>query len=849
MNSFLHPLRRHFQDIRRRPLSYLVPVLPLLGSIAFFALLGKETNRWLDLNFTYAILWLTLVVAVSGLVLSLPWLKSALLRVRADFPAWVHLLPLVMAITATFFVAQHVEPRHRIQSDESGLLSNARSMEYLGKAGSCDEGYFSSEGLDCISLVQNFKTKSVPFFFSLIQSPEYPQGLASGVVFGTTLALLIPTAILLFLALLIYSRSPWIATVATALFLSHPTVLFQFHSASVEPWYLFFAAAAGLVFAALRQELAAGPPAANRSRWFPLAPLALIAALIAFAAQTRQESLASFGFILAPLWLHAALKRGEKTFFFAALSIFILPVLWLVYAYRGYDFQAGDNQAHGIGNLVEHARIAWNVMTTAPQAGELVVPFVAAHLWIAAFGLLYTVLQAVRREALSIRLLWFLLLALPQTLVILENVSGDMTIEINQRYSLVFIPLIALMGAQGLRVLHDGVALLPLQRARPAVQVGLLVLVCGLTWARTASYESSFERNIMYSRNHLTNEEQVIRDWYQGQAPDSARLFVYARPWHFVAYGQSAIHYRTWQNMSLQRRQQLAEQYGDEIYYVRGMDCWDRETWHPKAVEQRIGEVCDRFERSNPLQPVHRERVTGDFDVEVARLGATPLSVGGPVKLGELAITLLDRSLRLQARVIQCDPEKSLEWVLGGHRQPWDCTSGELQMDLPSTPGLAHLQLRDSDDSVVWSRVILHPAESVMPLTDLRPVFAKVGWKELQINRSVDGHVLTVDGSRYQLGLGAHAPGRVSFRLPPGYERLQSGYGLDDEEVGGDGAVFKVFGDGELLWQSGTVLHGRIELVDVDITGVERIDLVTEAGGNNHYDHTNWITPILLDTR
>jgi hypothetical protein len=848
MTSFLQPVRFNLDQFRRQPLSFLLPLLPLLGVIVLFLLFSNEQNRDFDINFSYPVLWLTLAIGLVGGVLSLPSLATTLATVWHRHKAWVLVIPLLAAIAATAFVAEHVEPRHRVQSDEAGLLSNARSMEYNGKAASCDQGYFSETELDCIALVQNFKAKAVPFFFSLIQQPEFPHGMTDAIVFATTLSLLIPTAMLMFLALLVYTRSNWLATLTTVLFLAHPTVLFQFHSASVEPWYVFFAAFAAFALVSLNEQLAAAAGASRTARFQPLALLGLIAALVAFAAQTRQESLVSLSFILAPLLLHRALTLRDKLFFFGSLAVFILPVLWLIFAHRGYNMQAGANQTHGLGNLLEHLPIAWQVMTTPTENGELVMPFLANHMWLAALGFVYTLVQVVRKDELSIRVLWFFLLALPQTLVILQTVSGDMTIEINQRYSVVFIPLIAVMAAQGTRILLHLPALITNPKLRRLFEPGALLLISVVLLAQTASYHQSFADNIMYSRNFLAEEDEALRNWIELNDEHAPRLWIYSRPWHLVGYGRSSIHYNSWQRMKPELRQQLAERFNQQVYYVRGMDCWDSRNWHPKAVEDRITGDCERFERSNALHLAHRERMKNSYDLEVFQLDFSSNPIAGRLRIMDLAAEALDDQIRLTGQVNDCGGRSGLVWAWGNTRHEWQCKAGQLEATFASTPGLYLLQMLNDGDQSTWSRVVLHPGAGVTPLTDLDPVFAEVGWAQLQTNRSNGGNPLTVGHSQYPSGLGAHARSIVSYVLPQGYSRLQTGYGLDDEEVGGDGAIFKVFGDGRLLWESNKVVHGQVHYADLDIASVSKIDLVTEPGEDNRYDHTNWIMPTLLAT-
>ncbi|MFF8594999.1 NPCBM/NEW2 domain-containing protein [Streptomyces sp. NPDC015220] len=105
-----------------------------------------------------------------------------------------------------------------------------------------------------------------------------------------------------------------------------------------------------------------------------------------------------------------------------------------------------------------------------------------------------------------------------------------------------------------------------------------------------------------------------------------------------------------------------------------------------------------------------------------------------------------------------------------------------------------------------------------------------------------DGHPLSLGGTTYAKGIGAHADSDIEFWLGGRCSSLTATVGIDDEIDGYGGVSFSVVADGRTLWSSPT-LSGRSDPlpVDVPLTGARHVHLVvTDTDGTKSGDHGDW---------
>ncbi|AOP47760.1 NPCBM/NEW2 domain-containing protein [Streptomyces lydicus] len=121
------------------------------------------------------------------------------------------------------------------------------------------------------------------------------------------------------------------------------------------------------------------------------------------------------------------------------------------------------------------------------------------------------------------------------------------------------------------------------------------------------------------------------------------------------------------------------------------------------------------------------------------------------------------------------------------------------------------------------------------------------GWGPVGLNRSIDGHPLTIQGTSYTEGLGAHAPSEITYHLGGACSALSVDVGIDDE-VGANGSVvFQIYRDGTKVADSGLMTVDQpAKHLTADLTGGSEMRLVVTDGGNgNNSDHADWAGPLI----
>jgi hypothetical protein len=811
---------------------FLVYLAPNIGH--------KETIRQLDLNLPIPLFCVQFALAIVLLVVLNKDLREWF---RGILPAKAFsILALAFAVAVSIFAATQIEARHRVQSDESVFMSVAQNMFYNHESGTCNQGLFSDGKLECTSKSNSFKTKGLSFLY-YIGMPLFGNDLHW--IFNLELLMLPLAFLLMFFAIVAWTRQPLLAFFASLLLALQPTVLFQFRAMSVEPLYIFLSALSLLVFkwAFDRNTV---------KHW------ALLALILAFFAQTRQETaFCLFAFIIFALPKLLDSKDYKAPTFFVTLSLFSVPALLTISYFQGFGFQGGEYEAHG--HFIEDLLKNWEIMTKPlNDNGELSNPFLSYFNYLFALGAAYLLFRAFydlrKKDFFYLEVLAFLVIYHLQTYVILENVSGDFGIEINQRYSLVMLPSMAFVAALPIAHFVETIVKTSLDSksknaGRFTVLAAIVVAVVLSGW--TAHYKPDFNKNIMYNRNHLTIEEHEILAWLK-EMPAKNRLFIYGRPWHFVGYGISSIHYDQARKMNDNAIKDLMQKY-DEVYYIRGLDCWDSQTYHKKAVEHRIATTCDVFEKEMELEGVKNILITNNYWVQIAKfLGrksydpSKMITVGVP-EMNDTALVLSInlKDSRTEARQWTYKVDLNDRILVEGHYE-----AGSLQVSVPKdsvSTGYNKIvyTVKDQNEKVIGTieDYYFNAKDGALALNGVKFESHKQAWGSLHTNESIDGNKMTVNGKRFKFGYGTHAASETVFNLEGKFNTFSMQYGLDDESLCSNGVKIQVLGDDKVLAETEFFKAGFLGTLSTEIKDIQKITIKSIANGSIDCAHVDLINP------
>ena len=811
---------------------FLVYLAPNIGH--------KETIRQLDLNLPIPLFCVQFALAIVLLAV-----------LNKDFREWFRgilpakafsIMALAFAVAVSIFAATQIEARHRVQSDESVFMSVAQNMFYNHESGTCNQGLFSDGKLECTSKSNSFKTKGLSFLY-YIGMPLFGSDLHW--IFNLELLMLPLSFLLMFFAIVAWTRQPLLAFFASLLLALQPTVLFQFRAMSVEPLYIFLSALSLLVFkwAFDRNTI---------KHW------ALLALILAFFAQTRQETaFCLFAFIIFALPKLLDTKDYKAPTFFVTLSLFSVPALLTISYFQGFGFQGGEYEAHG--HFIEDLLKNWEIMTKPlNDNGELSNPFLSYFNYLFALGAVYLLFRAFydlrKKDFFYLKVLAFLVIYHLQTYVILENVSGDFGIEINQRYSLVMLPSMAFVAALPIAHFVETIVKTSLDSksknaGRFTVLAAIVVAVVLSGW--TAHYKPDFNKNIMYNRNHLTIEEHEILAWLK-EMPAKNRLFIYGRPWHFVGYGISSIHYDQARKMSPNALNDLMKKF-DEVYYIRGLDCWDSQTYHKKAVEHRIATTCDVFEKEMELEGVKNILVTNNYWVQIAKfLGRKSydpskiITVSAPEMVDTALVLGIDlKDSRTEARQWTYKVDMNDRVLVEGHYE-----AGALQVSVPKDSVITGYNkitysVKDPNGKVLGTieDYYFNAKDGALALNGVKFESHTQAWGSLHINESIEGNKMTVNGKRFKFGYGTHAASETVFNIEGKFNTFSMQYGLDDESLCSSGVKMQVLGDGRVLAETEFFKAGFLGTLTADIKDIQKLTIKSIANGSIDCDHVDIINP------
>jgi alpha-galactosidase len=96
-----------------------------------------------------------------------------------------------------------------------------------------------------------------------------------------------------------------------------------------------------------------------------------------------------------------------------------------------------------------------------------------------------------------------------------------------------------------------------------------------------------------------------------------------------------------------------------------------------------------------------------------------------------------------------------------------------------------YLVVKDGGDNIDWDHAdwinpMLYNDKDSLSLTSLKWKSASAGWSNVQMNASVSGGKLIVDGKNYEEGIGTHANSVIEFDIPQGFTKFKAMAGVDE---------------------------------------------------------------------
>jgi len=141
-----------------------------------------------------------------------------------------------------------------------------------------------------------------------------------------------------------------------------------------------------------------------------------------------------------------------------------------------------------------------------------------------------------------------------------------------------------------------------------------------------------------------------------------------------------------------------------------------------------------------------------------------------------------------------------------------------------------------------WEWIGDHP-----PISFEHTAMLALGWT-FRIDRNVLGGPLTIDGERFERGVGVHSRSSLTYDLQGAYREFVASFGIDDDSGPYADATAIILVDGKRRHVQEHVRRGeRHGPLRVDVARAKRIELVVDFGDNGDMqDRFDWIEAALI---
>lgn len=829
MNTLLPLKRNDFVNIA------LTCLLLASAFLAFF-LVDTSVAKNFDRDYGFWVQVTVVVITLIGLGVNLPSLTKLFIQNQPRPIFWLGCLMIVTLVGV--FGSQEIELQHRVLSDESSWESMGIQMFYNQRAGVCNQGIFTNDGLNCIEEVNNFKGKTTGILYWLLFQFLEPNR-DSALLLNFPLFLL--SLVFLFYGSWLIFKRPWVA-LSAALFLgTMPKMLFQSRTATTEVAYVFFFSLLLVIIPLLQKE---------NLKW---KHTLLVLPLLGLLAGTRQETLFSFiPFVLiyAPLWRQSPLGLPS---FIMGMMVVCFPIVVTIAAYKGFKFQGGEYEPHSFYNLFRNFWDNINVMLNLEPGyqGLLNYPFSTTQTLIILLGAIYLTVQAIWTGKYRNHLVLFLLFFI-QPLVVMINVSGNFTIDINQRYVLVILPIFALVGALAIEELGLKISAILKNKLIQALAPSLsFILLAGLFCSLLVIHKESYNANIHYKKNKLLEEEKFLNTYLKTLPPQS--IFIYSRPWQMISQHLNAFSESRFLGWNQDELNQWQLKSSNNIYLVRGQDGYGKVNNKSRVVGFKTTDKVEKILKNFKTEELVRQTRPFGYALTVHKI--VEKSTGNPfanktsIKVLQSEINQKSLSLEikkkypepLKYKTIQMNSQVLIDTLITQ-------AQANIRIPLINHQGIVRLKHHfEYSDETLEDRPfsIYIPTPNTSLLTKLPINHKSSGWASTRINKSVESNSLKIKGELFPWGIGTHSDSKTNFILNNSFKVLHIGMGMDDESMCGDGSVFEIWGDDQLLYKSPVIFAEELNMIEVPVKGVNELSLKTHMTETDLCDHTNWVNPWL----
>lgn len=148
------------------------------------------------------------------------------------------------------------------------------------------------------------------------------------------------------------------------------------------------------------------------------------------------------------------------------------------------------------------------------------------------------------------------------------------------------------------------------------------------------------------------------------------------------------------------------------------------------------------------------------------------------------------------------------------------------------------------------SNIVSAKTDPPQPITYLSEIVwcnSKLGYGTIHIDESIDGHTISVAGTKFTKGIGTHAPSEIVYCLDKIYSGFKCVVGVDDEVGSAGSVVFEVYGDNVLMTKTKVLYKGDSIHINLNVSEVNELKLVASDGGDGiNSDHADWADAVLL---